>query len=148
MYRRVHFENSPAPCTSPDGVSRNIAQQLPAKAAAEHSPDQSKQVLPEMQNPLKSATTGTAFPPSPVIEEPNHEEEAEELNPLGGQALEENSLSNMLEVEERHSSENPRVYSETSSLSESAFLDTFVDKVSSELFSRFLMRGKVRWPNG
>lgn len=129
--RRVRFEKSPAPRASPLGESRNITKQEPAEAVAN---DQSKQVLHEMQNP---AATGTALPQSPIIEEPIDNRDAEETS-LAGQALERNAPSNTLDIEERHSSENPRVYSETSSLSESGYVDAFEDKAKVSGFVSLL----------
>lgn len=129
--RKVRFEKSPAPRASPLGESRNITKQEPAEAVAN---DQSKQVLREMQNP---AATGTALPQSPIFEEPIDKRETEEF-PLEGQALEGNAPSNMLDIEGRHSSENPRVYSGTSSLSESAYVEAFEDKVKMSGFVSLL----------
>jgi len=120
--RKVHFEKSPAPPTSPLGESRNIKKQAPTEAVAY---DQSKQVLRQMKNP---AATGTALPHSPIIEEPMDKREVEE-SPLTGQALEGNASSNILDIEERRSSEIPVEYSETSSLSESTYVDSFQDKL-------------------
>ncbi|XP_020611219.1 uncharacterized protein LOC110049741 isoform X2 [Orbicella faveolata] len=122
--RKVHFEKSPAPPTSPLGESRNIKKQAPTEAVAY---DQSKQVLCQMKNP---AATGTALPHSPIIEEPMDKREVEE-SPLTGQALEGNASSNILDIEERRSSEIPVEYSETSSLSESTYVDSFQDKLKT-----------------
>ena len=120
--RKVHFEKSPAVPTSTLGESRNITKQVPAEPIAY---DQSRQVLRQMKNP---AATGTALPHSPIIEEPVDKREAEE-SPLAGQALGGNTSRNTLDIEERRSSEIPVVYSETSSLSESTYVDSFQDKL-------------------
>lgn len=120
--RKVHFEKSPAPSTSSFGESRNIPKQAATEAVAY---DQSKQVLRAMQNP---AATGKALPHSPIIEEPVDNRETEE-SPLMGQALGGNVSRNTLDIEERRSSEIPVVYSETSSLSEIAYVDSSHDKL-------------------
>ena len=133
VYRRVHFQNSPAPCTS-----RHILKQPSTENAAVPLPDQSKQVLPEIQNPLTSAATGATLLQSPVIEDHTHKKEVEEFSDL-----KENTHRNMLDVEERHSSDNPQVYSESSSISESTFARTFeaqVGKFASCLFLWLLTR--------
>lgn len=119
VYRRVHFQNSPAPCTS-----RHILKQPSTENAAVPLPDQSKQVLPEIHNPLTSAATGATLPQSPVIEDHIHKKEVEEFS-QAREDLKENTHRNMLDVEERHSSDNPQVYSESSSISESNFARTF-----------------------
>lgn len=120
--RKVHFEKSPAPSTSSFGESRNISKQAATEAVAY---DQSKQVLRAMQNP---AATGKVLPHSPIIEEPVDNRETEE-SPLMGQALGRNVSRNTLDIEERRSSEIPVVYSETSSLSESSYVDSSHDKL-------------------
>ena len=120
--RKVHFEKSPAPSTSSVRESRNMAKQAPTEAVAY---DQSKQVLHAMQNP---AATGKALPHSPIIEESVDNRETEE-SPLMGQALEGNVSRNTLDIDARRSSEVPVVYSDTSSLSETAYVDSFHDKL-------------------
>jgi len=112
--RKVHFEKTPVPQSSFLGESSNTTKQAPTE-----------QVLHEMQNPVAK---GTALPHSPIIEEPIDKREAEEST-LVGQALEGNVNSNILDIEERHSSEIPILYSETSSLSETTFVDEFQDKL-------------------
>ena len=137
VYRRVHFQNSPAPCTS-----RHILKQPSTENAAVPLPDQSKQVLPEIHNPLTSAATGATLPQSPVIEDHIHKKEVEEFS-QAREDLKENTHRNMLDVEERHSSDNPQVYSESSSISESNFARTFeaqVGKFASCLFLWLLTR--------
>ena len=91
-------------------------------------------------------TAGTALSKSPVIEEPTHGKEDEEFL-LAGQDLEANAPSHMLDVEGRHSSENQRVYSENSSLSESAYAIAFEDKVkvSQSVFSIDFKLGDHQW---
>ena len=99
-----------------------MAKQAPTEAVAY---DQSKQVLHAMQNP---AAAGKALPHSPIIEESVDNRETEE-SPLIGQALEGNVSRNTLDIDARRSSEIPVVYSDTSSLSETAYVDSFHDKL-------------------
>ena len=83
-----------------------------------------------MKNPV---ATATALPHSPIIEEPVDKRESEE-SLLAGQALDGNANSSMLDTEDRCSSEIPVVYSETSSLSESTYVDSFQDKLKVSEF--------------
>lgn len=122
--RKVHFEKSPAPSTSSLRESSNTTKQAPTEAVAY---DQSKQDLHSMKNP---AATGKALPHSPIIEESVDNRETEE-SPLMGQALGGNVTRNTLDIEARRSSEIPVEYSDTSSLSESAYLDSFHDKLKT-----------------
>jgi len=116
--RKVHFEKTPVPQSSFFGESSNTTKQAPTE-----------QVLHEMQNPVAKETV---LPHSPIIEERIDKREAEEST-LVGQAVEGNANSNILDIEERHSSEIPILYSETSSLSEGAFVDAFQDKLTAEV---------------
>ena len=79
------------------------------------------------------AATGTAFPHSPIVEEPVDKRESEE-SPLAGQAVEGNANSNVLDIEEGRSSEIPVAYSETSSLSENTYVDSFQDQLKVSEF--------------
>ena len=120
--RKVHFEKNTVPHSSLLGESSNNTKQAPTESVAYDHPEQ---VLHEIQNPIAK---GTALPHSPIIEEPIDKRETEE-SPTVGQALDGNANSNMLDIDERRSSEIPILYSATSSLSEGAFVDAYQDKV-------------------
>lgn len=121
-FRRVQFENSPVPCTSPEREGKSIAKQCITKRAE----NQPKPGLPEMQT---TQSTNTTFSQSSISEKPTHEEQIEELAPKGGD-LEEKVTGNLLEVEDKNSAENPRANSDMSSLSENAFVETVESKTS------------------
>lgn len=127
----MHFENSPVPHTSPEaGQTNSFVKQELASAVVSPIQNQSKQVLPEKQSAQTSLSIDTTLPQSPVSEKPRQEEQVEELLPRGGDS-EESVSSNLLEVQDRKSAEDPRVYSDMSSLSESAYDgEMFEDKVS------------------
>ena len=77
-------------------------------------------------------STGPALSQPSGSHEPRQEEEIEEL-PLQGGDFDDSVAGKMLEVEDRKSAENPRAYSDMSSLSESAYLGTFQDKVGKTI---------------
>ena len=122
----MHFEGSPTPCTSPDGPASRATKQVSSLARVTPRENQSKQVSPEMQT--TELSTGPALSQPSGSHEPRQEEEIEEL-PLKGGDFNESVAGKMLEVEDRRSAENPRAYSDMSSLSESAYLGTIQDKV-------------------
>ena len=126
----MHFEGSPTPCTSPDGPANRATKQVSSLARVTPPENQSKQVLPEMQT--TELSTGTALSQPSVSDEPQQEEEIEQF-PLKGGDFDESVAGKMLEVEDRKSAENPRAYSDMSSLSESAYLGTFQDKVGKTI---------------
>ena len=70
-------------------------------------------------------STGTAMSQPSDRDELQREEAIEQE----GGDFEESVAGKMLEVEDRKSTENPRAYSDMSSLSESVYLGTFEDKV-------------------
>lgn len=129
-FHRVHFENSPVPCTSPEGPKNGIAKQTSDVAMAAPPQNQSNQVLPEMQAPQTSLSTDSALPQLPNSKKIQQEKQ-EEQSPSRGEDVSENVTSNLLEAGDRNSTENSRVYSDTtSSLSEGVYVGTYENKTS------------------
>ena len=133
----MHFENSPVPCTSPEGPKNGIAKQTSAVAMAAPPQNQSNQVLPEMQAPQTSLSTDSTLPQSPNSKKIQQEKQ-EEQSPSRGEDVNENVTSNLLEAGDRNSTENSRVYSDTtSSLSEGVYVGTYENKVGESLCCPF-----------
>lgn len=126
VFRQVHFEGSPAPCTSLDSLATRTAKQVSSELMAEPADNQSEQVLSEMQTaPLPAGTTHSQ---SLASDQPRGDIQVEEL-PLKDEDLWENVADNLLEGQDGNGAENQRVISDMSSLSEGVYVGTFNGKV-------------------
>lgn len=123
----MHFETSPVPSNS-----RTISNRVSTQTLDDPVPDQTKQALPDIQNPSTSVAVGSALQGPHVAECPTHNNNAEVLS--------QGSYPDrtMLGVGEGLNSDISRVYSDASSISESAFASILEGKVgkfdSSSLF--------------
>lgn len=121
VFRQVHFEGSPAPCTSLDSLATRNAKQVSSELVAGPPDNQSEQVLSEMQSaPLLAGTTHSQ---SLASDEARGDIQVEEL-PLKDEDLWENVAGNLLEGQDRNGAENQRVISDMSSLSEGVYVGT------------------------
>lgn len=121
VHRRVHFETSPVPSNS-----RTISNRVSTQTLDDPVPDQTKQALPDIQNPSTSVAVGSALQGPHVAECPTHNNNAEVLS--------QGSYPDrtMLGVGEGLNSDISRVYSDASSISESAFASILEGKATEE----------------
>lgn len=115
VHRKVHFETS-----SVSSNSRVISNKVFTENPDDPLPDQTKQVLPDIQSPLASVAVGSALQGPHVAECSTHSNHAEDLS----QGWEHSCVDadrTMPSVEEGHYSDILRVYSDSSSISEGAF---------------------------
>lgn len=131
--RKVHFENSPAPRSSPEG-EKNYYSKISARAAAgmaTPSQNQSNQVLPDRQTPVTSLSTDMTIPHTADITNIKQEKQDERVPQRDEGVVDNVTAGNLLETGEINSTEYARVYSDTSSLSESVYVREDNSKVGN-----------------
>lgn len=120
--RKVHFENSPAPRSSPEGEKNYYSKISAAAGMATPSQNQSIQVLPDRQTPVTSLSTDMTIPQSADIKNIKQEKQDEWVPQRDEGVLDNVTADNSLEAGDINSTEYARVYSDTSSLSESVYV--------------------------
>lgn len=130
--RKVHFENSPAPRSSPEGEKNNYYSKISAAAGmATPSQNQSNQVLPDRQTPVTSLSTDMTIPKSPDIKNIKQEIQDEQVPQRDEGVVDNVTAGNLLEAGDINSTEYARVFSGTSSLSESVYVRADDSKVGN-----------------
>ena len=129
--RKVHFENSPAPRSSPEEEKNYYSKISAAAGMATPSQNQSVQVLPDRQTPVTSLSTDMTIPQSPDIKNIKQEKQDEHVPQSNEGVVDTVTAGNLLEVGDINSTEYTRVFSDTSSLSESVYVREDNSKVGN-----------------
>ena len=129
--RKVHFENSPAPRSSPEEEKNYYSKISAAAGMATPSQNQSVQVLPDRQTPVTSLSTDMTIPQSPDIKNIKQEKQDEHLPQSNEGVVHTVTAGNLLEAGDINSTEYTRVFSDTSSLSESVYVREDNSKVGN-----------------
>ena len=129
--RNVHFENSPAPRSSPEEEKNYYSKISAAAGMATPSQNQSVQVLPDRQTPVTSLSTDMTIPQSPDIKNIKQEKQDEHVPQSNEGVVDTVTAGNLLEVGDINSTEYTRVFSDTSSLSESVYVREDNSKVGN-----------------
>ena len=123
----MHFGNSPAPCSSPEGEKNYYSKISAAAVMATPSQNHSNQVLPDVQTSISTDMTITQAPDVKNIKQEKQDEQV----PQRDEGVVDNVSGNLLEAGDRNSTEYARVYSDTSSLSESVYVRADNSKVGN-----------------
>lgn len=129
--RKVHFENSPAPRSSPEGEKNYYSKISAAAGMATSSQNQSIQVLPDRQTPVTSLSTDMTISQSADIKNIKQEKQDEWVPQRDEGVVDNVTADNVLEAGDINSTEYARVYSDTSSLSESVYVREDNSKVGN-----------------
>lgn len=127
----MHFENSPAPRSSPEEEKNYYSKISAAAGMATPSQNQSVQVLPDRQTPVTSLSTDMTIPQSPDIKNIKQEKQDEHVPQSNEGVVDTVTAGNLLEVGDINSTEYTRVFSDTSSLSESVYVREDNSKVGN-----------------
>ena len=127
--RKVHFENSPAPCSSPEEEKNYYSKISAAAGMATPSQNQSVQVLPDRQTPVTSLSTDMTIPQSPDIKNIKQEKQDEHVPQSDEGVVDTVTAGNLPEAGDINSTEYTRGFSDTSSLSESVYVRADNNKV-------------------
>jgi len=128
---KVHFEYSPAPRSSPEGEKNYYSKISAAAGMATPSQNQSIQVLPDRQTPVTSLSTDMTIPQSADIKNIKQEKQDEQVPQRDEGVVDNVTAGNLLEAEDINSTEYARVFSDTSSLSESVYVRGDNNKVGN-----------------
>lgn len=123
---RVHFETSPVPCTS-----RITSNKVSTENLDDTLQDQTKLVLPDIQSPSTSVTTGSTLQGPHVAECFIHNNHADDLS-QGREHSYGDADRTMLSVGEGHNSDILRMYPDSSSISEDVFASVMEGKTAEE----------------
>ena len=141
--RKVHFENSPAPRSSPEEEKNYYSKISAAAGMATPSQNQSVQVLPDRQTPVTSLSTDMTIPQSPDIKNIKQEKQDEHVPQSDEGVVDTVTAGNLPEAGDINSTEYARVFSDTSSLSESVYVREDNRKVGN-LFPAPCLLSKVK----